>query len=190
MSSLPPISAMPIAPPTSLRIVSYTTNASTNGWNNLVTGQTLGSARNDYTGSVGFQFKCASNATCRALGRWVLPGNTQSHVVALCSLSGAVLASTIVPTVGAVPGGFAYANLATPYSMTSGTTYLVLSQESFAGDQFYDLNTTIFPSGLAVDVQNEYGNGLLPSVLWGFGVNSAGAIDNAYGPLDVLYSVP
>jgi hypothetical protein len=55
----------------------------------FVTGQTLGSLRNDFSNWVGFRFTVgSSNITVGELGRWVVSGNSGTHAVKL------VLAST------------------------------------------------------------------------------------------------
>jgi hypothetical protein len=157
-------------------------------WTTLVTGQTLGSLRNNWTGLVGFQFTCASNATCYALGRWVVAGNTQTHVVGLCSSSGTVLAYATVATAGAPAGTYAYASLAAPYAMTAGTSYAILSQETLGGDQWYDGgNTVISVTTLASAVTNSFAYGTIPSSVSGYGHNP---VDGVYVPLNMQYTVP
>jgi hypothetical protein len=155
----------------------------------LVSGQTLGNLRNDATAAVGFQFVCANNATCLALGRWVVPGNNQTHVLSLCSSSCTVLASVTVDTSDATPATYVYGSLATPCSLTAGTTYLIMSQETSGGDQFYDdAGTTVACTSLAGEVNAAYADGPLPS-LSGCSDGDSGT-NHAAGPLNMQYTMP
>jgi hypothetical protein len=162
----------------------------TYNWSTLVTGQTLGTLRYNYTGPVGCGFTCASNSTCRALGRFVVSGNTQTHVVALCSPSFTVLAYATVTSSGATPGTYAYANLATPYPLTAGVVYYILSQETSGGDKWYDYDTTAtatseasYPLGWC------YAAGTLPDALSGCVGSGIGA-GNVFGPVNMQYTIP
>jgi hypothetical protein len=192
------ISSSPPVPPSDLHVLSSSvqngnTNPPANSWSTLVAAQSLGNLRNDWTGPVGLSFTCASNATCRALGRWVTTGNTQPHVVALCSSSWAVLAYATVTTAGATPGTYAYANLTTPYPMSAGTTYFILSQETSGGDQFYDVNslvqTSVTFSGESSSTSDAiYATGTLPNSITPGG--PWGSSGDAYGPVNIQYTVP
>ena len=48
----------------------------------LITAQTPGAPRNNFDGSLGFRFTVGGAAiTVTALGRWVVAGNAQTHVI-------------------------------------------------------------------------------------------------------------
>jgi hypothetical protein len=206
MSNLPPIPPAPPSPPTGLYIVSSngpnsSSPSSTNGssTNNvptnasvLVTGQSVGSPlRNNETQAVGFQFNCASNATCYSLGRWVVAGNSQPHVVALCSSNGTVLAYATVATSGATPGAYAYGVLATPYPLTAGTTYCILSQETLGGDLWHDVvgnNITVTREASSVCGVFTTG-GTLPSPVSGYYACTT-LPGQSYVPVNMQYTAP
>jgi hypothetical protein len=122
----------------------------------LVTGVTsFGYLRRDFGGWVGFQFTVGSaplNVT--ELGRWVVSGNSSNHVVKLFYSDGTPIpnATVTVSTAGKPAGQFTYATLATPVTLTAGTTYAVMSQEVSGqyADQWYDYyGTSITLSGAA-----------------------------------------
>lgn len=115
--------------------------------NVLLTSQTLGTLRSNYTGRVGFSFVAASNFSITELGRWVVSGNSQSHVLRIQSItSGGTVVNPIdsvtVNTSGAPVGAYLYGTLSSPVSIVSGTTYLISSDETSGGDQWYDNDTT------------------------------------------------
>ena len=91
-----------------------------------VTGQTLTTLRNDYTGWIGMKITVgAANVTLTELGRWVVSGNSQPHTVkVVVASSGADLAgaSVSIATAGA-PAGFKYATLGSPVSLSANTAY-------------------------------------------------------------------
>lgn len=159
----------------------------TYSWTSLVTAQTLGGASNNFTGPVGFQFVCASNCTCCALGRWVMAGNTQPHVVALCASDGTILACATVVTAGATPGAYAYANLAAPYPMTAGTNYYIFSAELEGGDQF-NSNGNITTTSVATNVNAAVAAGTLPDGI--SACNNQGGPGQSYGPVNLQYTIP
>jgi hypothetical protein len=77
--------------------------------------------------------------TVSELGRWVVPGNTGTHIVKLVDAStGIDLGSVSVATAGAPAGQFKYTTLSTAVTLAPGAAYYVLSQETAGGDQWYD----------------------------------------------------
>lgn len=119
----------------------------------FITGQTLGTIRNDFTAGLGFYFTVgASPITITALGRWVVAGNTQSHVLDLLDPSTNLIESVTLNTTGQTAGTYAYAALATPVVCTAGATYYVLSNEANGGDQWYSSDTVIVPTSDAAVV--------------------------------------
>ena len=155
----------------------------------LVISQTPGTLRNNWTGPVGFSFVTAVNATCTELGVWVVAGNSESPIVALCDSSGNVLAYATVTTAGASPGAYTYAPLSTPFQMTAGTTYFLVRQASYNGDQWYDANTAVELSEEAGSAASPvYASGTLISAASGW--TTPGGQGVSYGPVNLLYTVP
>jgi hypothetical protein len=186
MPNLPPPPSL-LSPPTDLRKV----NPRSGSWKALVRGQSLGSALyNTYTGAFGLCFTCTANATCQALGRWVVAGNIQPHVVALCSSAGAVLAYATVTTSGVTPGTYAYASLAAPYSMKAGSTYYILSQETIGGDQWYGkTGNTVTCTSLAGSVADGVASGTLPASISEC-ASQGGTENQSCGPVNMMYTIP
>lgn len=109
----------------------------------FILGQTLGTLRNDFTGCVGFIFTVgASPIDISALGRWVVAGNSGTHVVYVTDGSTNVVASASVNTSGAATGAYKYVSI-TPVTLTNGFTYAVYSAETNTGDQWYSDDTAI-----------------------------------------------
>ena len=107
----------------------------------FLTGQTLGSLRNNYTGFVGFQFTVGSTpVTVYGVGRIVASGNTQTHTVKLVNANGTDVpgGSASVATTGGTVGQYKFANLANGVTLLANTTYYLVSQETAGGDQWYD----------------------------------------------------
>lgn len=108
----------------------------------VITGQSLGTLRNNFSGIVGFKFTVgAANITVTDLGRWVPSGNSGSHTIYLTDASGTVLASVSVNTSGQ-PVAYLYGSI-TPTVLTAAAAYCIISQETSSGDQFYDDDTTL-----------------------------------------------
>ncbi|MDD5262304.1 MAG: family 16 glycosylhydrolase [Methylacidiphilales bacterium] len=97
--------------------------------------------RNNWSGWVGFKFTTGANAVViNSVGRWVISGNSQSHVVKLVDASNGVdvpNGSATVNTSGQ-PVGFVYANLTTAVTLSANHSYYLMSQETNGGDQNYD----------------------------------------------------
>ena len=114
---------------------------------NFLTGQTLGTLRNNYTGFVGFQFTVGSTpVTVYAVGRIVAPGNTGTHTVKLVNANGTDVpgGSASVATSGGTAGQYKFANLASGVTLLANTTYYLVSQETAGGDQWYDYGPVTF----------------------------------------------
>src|SRR5438093_342634 len=96
----------------------------------IITAQTINVLRNNFDGSLGFKFTVgASNITVTGLGRWVVSGNSQTHVVRLFDVSGPTqLASASINTSGATAGAYKYGSI-TPITLTAAGVYAVLAEE-------------------------------------------------------------
>lgn len=85
--------------------------------NPLITGQTLGTIRNDFTGRVGFKFTVGSRPIpFTKLGRWIVALNSGTHTIRLANSSGSDLGTVTLATTGQTAGAYAYAALGTPPS--------------------------------------------------------------------------
>lgn len=113
----------------------------------LLSAETLGTLRNDFTGPVGMQYTTGSSPiTVTHLGRIFVAGNTGTHTVGIYSLSsGTPLAScSVTASSGNADSlGFEYCRLSTPYTLAANTTYAIASTETTNGDQWYDFDTTV-----------------------------------------------
>lgn len=136
--------------------------------------------RNDFGGNVGFAFTPTRSLTVSSLGRWVVSGNSQAHVVGIWNAGGTLLGSVTVNCSGATPGQYFYVTLGTPITLASGTQYYFGSAESSGGDQWYDAFAATSTSDLTVDYA-AYGIGTAPP----FGDGVGGAY--AYVPVNFLY---
>lgn len=149
----------------------------------LVTSQTLGTTRNNYTGWVGMKITVGVlPMTVSALGRIVGPGNTAAHIVKIVDAStGNDVAggSASVVTAGGTTGAFAYGALASPVVLNANAAYYIVSQETAGGDQWYDLNTVLQTTTAATINSPAYG---VPFAVLG----SAG---HSYVPVDLKYNV-
>jgi len=136
---------------------SATPTAATTNW---VTGTTAGTVRNNYTGFVGMKFTTGSSSvTVKALGRWIVSGNTGSHTVKLTLASTGVDVSggsVTVNTSGQTAGAYAYVNLSSPITLPANTAYYLTTNETNAGDSWLDANTTLTTTGVASCNNAEY----------------------------------
>jgi len=113
----------------------------------FITGQTLGTLRNDVSNWVGCRFAVGASAiTVKELGRWVVAGNSGTHAIKLVNqATGVDVAggSVTANTAGAPAGAFVYATLSSPVTLSANTTYYLVSQETAGGDQWYGADTTV-----------------------------------------------
>jgi hypothetical protein len=145
----------------------------------LVTSQdTASTLRNDTTGEVGFQFTVVgSNITVTSLGRWVVSGNSGTHLLVLrsgdCST---LIASVTVNTSGATPGQYLYGSI-TPVTLTAGTSYRLMSTELNTGDQWYSNGP--FTTTSAANTESAAYNVT--------GTCGNAAANESYGPMNLKY---
>jgi hypothetical protein len=147
----------------------------------FVTNQTLGTLRNNFTGNVGYKFTVGSSpVTVTQFGRWVVAGNSGAHTLTLVRQSdNALLATVSVPTSGATAGSFKYVALGSPVTLAANTSYFFVSSESYGADRWYDDNTTLATSPIAVINDSEYYNGTY---------NNNMTVGHSYVPLDFIYT--
>jgi len=99
--------------------------------------------RNNYGGSVGYEFECLADMTVSAVGRPLNGEMNQSHTIRIWEVeSQALLASaTVTPESPLDSLGFKTAQLATPITLKAGTVYRIVSAEEKDGDMWYDFGT-------------------------------------------------
>jgi hypothetical protein len=96
------------------------------------------------------------------LGRMAAPGNSGTHTVKLVKavdgmdVPGGAVAITMS---GGTAGNFRYGTLSSPVTLPAGTAYYVLSQEMTGGDSWYDRNTTITTTNVAMNNAVVWGTG-------------------------------
>ncbi len=137
-------------PPTFSATVTSSSNF--NVFDELYTG-----TRDDFSGRLGFTFRAETDFAINALGRAVNPdfnsGVLQtSHVIELFEVSsGALLASAAIDASSEKDSlGYAFESLTVPVEITSGTEYMILSQETAAsGDPW---RTLFYASNYASDI--------------------------------------
>jgi hypothetical protein len=150
---------------------------------NLVLSASSTTPGNWYTGYVGLGFTTGSAApTISQLGRYVFPGSTQTHTLALVqSSNNSVVASGTLSTSG-LATGFAYVPLATPVTLSPNTTYYLVSSETAGGDYFL-YNCPITVSDLVASVVGSAFGSSQTSV--GFSGDDGNV---SYGPVDMVGS--
>jgi hypothetical protein len=150
----------------------------------LITSKTLGTLRNNFTGFVGMVVRVAGTPlTVVGIGRIFVPGNSGTHVVKIADGATGVDLPNASVTINLSAGGpaneFVYAVLPAPITLTPNTDFLVISQETSGGDQWYDLDTTVTTLPVASVLQGVFGDGVAPFV-------RGGAPGSTFGPVDLL----
>jgi uncharacterized repeat protein (TIGR01451 family) len=150
-----------------------------------VTGKTLGTVRNDYTGFVGMKVGVgASPITVTALGRMFVAGNSGTHIIKLVNAANGtdVAGGSVSLTMsGGTAGQFKYANLSSPVVLAAGATYYVASQETAGADFWHSYNTTVTTTSVATKLSAVYGPG---GAVW----TSIGSAGQTFVPVDFKYS--
>lgn len=150
----------------------------------VITGQTLGTLRNDTDLRCGFELLVgASPITVVQLGRWVVSGNSGTHTVRITDVSGNTLTNgtASINTSGATAGQIKYVTLGTPVVLSAATNYCILSDEVNGGDQFYDVDTIITTTAVITPVTGAYSTG--EANIGFFGGNP-----HTYGPVGFTYT--
>ena len=123
---------------------------------------TPASPRNDFTADLGAGLTIGSqNVTVSALGRYVLTGNTGSHLLRLVLASDhsdVANGSVTLNTSGKTANVFAYATLGTPVVLLANTTYYLISRETSGGDTWLD-ESNYTTSAFIAQTGGQYYNG-------------------------------
>jgi hypothetical protein len=150
----------------------------------FVTSFVAGTLRNNYSGWVGLQVTVgATPVTVTELGRIMVSGNSGTHTVKLVRVSDGQDVpggSVSIAMSGGTVGQFKYATLASPVVLAANTNYWLMSQETFGGDSWSDLNTTVTTTSVATVNTAAYGTGP------GAWVAIAGP-NQTYGPVNFKY---
>ena len=147
----------------------------------FVTGATVGSPGNGFTGGLGMRFTVgASPVAVSSLGRMFLAGNTGAHQMKLVRAkdeSDVPGASVTVNMTGGTVSQFVYGRLAAPVVLSANTAYYLVSQETAGGDQYYNSAQVTGTSMGTIDGPAYY-VGL-------YELNNSP--NNAYVPVNLLY---
>jgi hypothetical protein len=145
-----------------------------------------GTLRNNFTGEVGFQINVgASPITVQQLARWVVSGNTGTHLIQIWSspfsATPVSVASASVSTSGAPSGQFKFTALGSSVVLSASTTYVVSSEETSGGDQWLDSDATLTITGV----------GTIPNAVFRSGGSGAftvsGAATRSFVPPNINY---
>jgi len=164
-----------------------TTIATQSNAKTFVTGYALDSPvlRNNFSGWVGMELTVGANPlTVTSLGRICIAGNSGSHVVKFTNASNATDVpggSVTVNMSGCTAGKFVFTALSGSVTLQPGTAYYLASQESAAGDQWYD-HGALTPTGDAAVNSSIYS---ADSATWTAAYNA----NSAYVPPNFSYLV-
>jgi hypothetical protein len=109
-------------------------SAASGATNTILSGANVGTLRNDFSGKVGAEFTPQQNCHI-ILGRMVISGNNQTHVLS-CGLTSTSIpfATDSVNTALGTPGTFLYGTVSIP--LTNGVSYWISSTEVAFGDMW------------------------------------------------------
>ena len=148
----------------------------------LITSETPGTPRNNYSGWVGMTVTVgASPMTVSSIGRFTGLHNSQAHTLKIVDASNSSdLATVSVSTSGVTPGTIVYGILSSPVTLAASHTYYVVSQETGGADDWYDADSLVQTTSAASDIGPVYGLPYVPTVQAG----------HTYVILDLKYSIP
>ncbi len=144
------VTPTPTPTPAPTPVYSGTVMSPPTGAQIFVSGKTLGTLRNDYSGWVGFKFTVgSSNLTIKALARYVESGSSEIHQLKIVdALTGQDVTGTQVNLnlSGAAGGQYAYVSLPSAVVLSANTSYYLVSQERAAGDTWRDWDSRVVAS--------------------------------------------
>jgi hypothetical protein len=150
----------------------------------FVTSFTPGTLRSNYSGWVGMKITVGVTALdVLSLGRAYIPNNAGSHDLKIVDeMTGADVPGSL-QTVTMTPGAankIQYVPLAAPVTLAAGRGYYVLSRETNGGDEFYDFDTQVVKTGVALVNNAAFSDN---------SVNFAviGSVNNCFGPVSFTY---
>ena len=141
----------------------------------FITTNPTGSTRNDYSGVVGFGYTETAVRNVTKLGRWIVAGNSHTHVLTLQdTTAGTVLATATIDASLFSGGDYGYVSV-TPANTIIGHDYVIVSTEVSGLDSWYDFQAYSIVSG---------------PTNWGTTTNLVGYLNNqhAYVPPNFLFN--
>lgn len=101
-------------------------------------------SRNDYNGSVGYEFECLSDITVTSVGRPLNGAMNQTHKVYIWEVSTLTLLATaeVKPDSSLDEQGFKTARLDKTITLKAGEKYRISGAEYTDGDKWYDVSQT------------------------------------------------
>lgn len=117
--------------------------------------------RNDFSGTVGFEFTPSQDITISALGRAVSGAMNNSHPIKIWRVSdqSVVAGVTIKPSSPSDSVGYKYELLDSAVTLISGTAYRIGSYETSGGDYWMDIGT----------ISNHKSEADISSAVWAYG---------------------
>ena len=128
----------------------------------------------------------ASNLSVTSLGRWIIAGNSQSHVVKIVDAKtgyGVPGGAATINAAGQPTGKFAYTALAQPITLLAGSSYYLVSYETDGGDAVLNYDTVIAHTAVASVLGGVYANASTPLEF-----NDYNLTNQSFGPLDFAYT--
>ena len=100
--------------------------------------------RDNYGGSVGYEFECVADITVSAVGRPLNGEMNNSHTIYIWEVSSQTLLAkaTVTPDSPLDALAFKTAPLANPIALKAGEKYRIVSSEENGGDKWYDIGTS------------------------------------------------
>lgn len=153
------------------------------GGNALFSGRSGTTSLNNFFGELGCKFVPNANMTITAVGRWKISGSNLSHTVRIINSVGTTLGSAVVDfSSGGTAGAWNYTTLGSPISLTSGSTYYIMSTETSGGDFWYDDT-----NGVTLD--SHFGSLQAYYVPNGGGL-TANTLNACYVPVNFQFTIP
>jgi len=164
-----------------LLMMAHTPSAVSSIW--MTNGLTGGGNRNNFDDWIGGKIITSNSFTITDLGRYVFAGNSQSHTVALFSISGSLLTAGVINTSGQASNQFVYVPV-TPYTVASQTAYYLVCRENSGGDSWLDAHQQ-YANGLRLDA-----SGLSGGAFYSGGFFSGSTTNQTYTGPNFKFTIP
>lgn len=150
------------------------------GANFITSNPVFAAARNDFGSYVGLKLTVGSNPLfITHLGRWIVSGNTASHIVSLRNTSNTEIASATIDTTQFSAGDYGFLKI-TETSLSASTSYYLFTQEVASGDVWYDTESYSITGDFSA-IQTAFINGGSPF--------DTGISGGSYGPVNMRYKL-
>jgi hypothetical protein len=148
--------------------------------NPIITGQSIGAGtRHDLAGLLGIKITLgATPITVTALGRWVISGNHNSHVMHLRNSSNVDITTCTVNCSGATAGQYLYGAISAQVLSAFGVYYIFSSEDSSDASELWNETDVVTVDPVIADWQSAYDIG-------GLGLGPA---NQCYVPVSALFS--